>query len=99
MKKRFTIGSMQSIHCSLEELGECDEKTILNWKCPHYINFYQFPSFYSFYVIATTKYRSHLARQNIDISASPTKSVTCTTGASTAQKFIINRQKLFAMSK
>lgn len=46
-------------------------------------------------------FRSHLARQNIDIAASPTKTVTCTTAASIngAQKFIINRQKLFAMTK
>ncbi|XP_070491501.1 kinesin-like protein unc-104 isoform X2 [Chironomus tepperi] len=44
--------------------------------------------------------RSHLARQNIDIASSPTRTVTCTTtGTSAAQKFIINRQKLFAMSK
>ncbi|KAG5677928.1 hypothetical protein PVAND_007642 [Polypedilum vanderplanki] len=43
--------------------------------------------------------RSHLARQNIDIAASPTKTVTCTTTGTAAQKFIINRQKLFAMNK
>ncbi|CAO1363639.1 unnamed protein product [Diamesa serratosioi] len=45
--------------------------------------------------------RSHLARQNIDISASPTKSTTsCAPSTGTVtQKFTINRQKLFNMNK
>lgn len=41
--------------------------------------------------------RSHLARQNIDIAASPTKTVTCTTTAASingAQKFSISSKQL-----